>query len=188
MLLPPLLLLTTPHSRSCQDITAGNTPERLFSCIIMVLGSCVYAYGITSVISSMSGVNEQHRWLLNQKDQLNRYLSTMNVPKDLRQKLREYFVHYQHAADTFNEASVLRMLSPGLRTSLTSLANAPLLRKVSFFQEADEACMSEMAQLLVPNLFVPDEVIITKGYFGEEMFVIKNGEGPLYPLPVFLLL
>ena len=37
-----------------------------------------------------------------------------------------------------------------------------------------------MAQLLVPNLFVPDEIIITKGYYGEEMYVIKNGSVVVY--------
>ena len=114
---------------------AGNTTERLFSCIVMVLGSCTYAYGITSVISSMSGINEYQRRITAQKDQLNRYMDTMAVPRVLRQKLREYFVHYQNAADVFNEHSVLQMLSPGLRSSLCSLANAPLLRKVSFFTE-----------------------------------------------------
>lgn len=124
----------------------------------------------------MSGVTEHQRRLLSQKDQLNRYMSTMAVPKELRQKLREYFVHYQNAADAFNEGAVLSMLSPGLRSSLCSLANAPLLRKVSFFKEIDEDCMSEMAQLLVPNLFVPDELIITKGHYGEEMYVIKSGQ------------
>ena len=151
------------------DITAGTTLERVFSCVMMVLGSCVYAYGITSVISSMSGVTEQQRRLLSQKDQLNRYMSTMAVPKELRQKLREYFVHYQNASDAFNEGSVLSMLSPGLRSRLCSLANAPLLRKVSFFKQIDEACVTEMAQLLVANLFVPDEVIINRGHYGEAM-------------------
>jgi hypothetical protein len=107
--------------------------------------------------------------ILKTETQLNRYMSTMAVPKELRQKLREYFVHYQNASDAFNEGAVLSMLSPGLRSRLCSLSNAPLLRKVSFFKEVDEACVSEMAQLLVANLFVPDEVIINKGHYGEAM-------------------
>jgi hypothetical protein len=117
----------------------------------------------------MSGKNEHQRRLVNQKDALNRYIATMEVPKDLRAKraqkpavlrtrtrpllrhdwcaclarrhttaVRLYFVHYQNAADTFNESEVLQMLSPGLRRSVCSLANAPLLRKVSFFENAEE--------------------------------------------------
>ena len=104
----------------------------------------------------------------------------MHVPQDLRQKLREYFVHYQNAYDMFNEREVLEMLSPGLRSQLSALANAPLLRKVSFFTDVDEGCITEMAQVLKPNLFVPDEVIITMGNLGEELFVIKNGEVLVY--------
>jgi len=157
------------------DMQANSTHERLVAMVAMFCGSCVYAYGITSVISSMSGKDELQRRLTAQKDQLNRYMSTMDVPKELRQKLRVYFVHYQNAADTFNERDVLAMLSPGLRRSLCGLANAPLLRKVSFFEHAEEQCVTEMAQLLVPNLYVPEEEIIVVGAVGEEMYIIKNG-------------
>lgn len=31
------------------DIVPSTTGERLLSCVVMVVGSCVYAYGITSV-------------------------------------------------------------------------------------------------------------------------------------------
>ena len=56
------------------DITAGTTLERVFSCVMMVLGSCVYAYGITSVISSMSGVTEQQRRLLSKRSAQSLYV------------------------------------------------------------------------------------------------------------------
>jgi CRP-like cAMP-binding protein len=171
---------TTMSTIGYGDIVAGNTPERLFSCVVMTFGSCIYAYGITSVIASLAGVHEHERQLMARKDQLNRYCAKMSVPSELAQKLREYFVHYQNAYDTFNERNLLRMLSPGLRASLSSLANAPLLRRVTFFEHSNEACVNEMAQLLVPNLFVPDEVIITKGSVGEEMYVIKNGSVAAY--------
>lgn len=172
--------ITTMSTMGYGDIVAGNTRERIFSCIVMVFGSCFYAYGITSVITSMAGVNEHERRITAQRDQLNSYIATMDVPRELRQKLREYFVHYQNAVDTFNEHNVLQMLSPGLRASLCSLANAPLLRRVSFFREVDEGCVSEMAQLLAPNLFVPDEIIISMGTIGEDMYVIKNGSVLVY--------
>jgi len=148
--------------------------------IVMVTGSCFYAYGITSVITSMTGTSEHERRLRAQRDQLNRYLTTMEVPRELRQKLREYFVYYTGSADVFNERAVLAMLSPGLRMDLTSLAKAPLLRKVSFFKEVDEQCVTELAQLLQPNLYVPDEVIIRMHQFGKEMYVIKNGSVTVY--------
>ena len=116
------------------DVSPGSTVERIFAMGVMVLGSITYAYGITSVITLLMGLTEHQRRLMSQHDQLNRYICKMSVPPDLRTKLREYFVHYQNAFDTFNESSMLRMLSPGLRSSLVSLANAPLLRKVSFFK------------------------------------------------------
>ena len=39
----------------------------------------------------------------------------------------------------------------------------PLRRRVSIFADLDDDFMSDVAQLLVPNLFVPDEVIMAQG-------------------------
>ena len=167
--------ITTMSTIGYGDIVADTTSERLFCSITMVIGSCFYAYGITSVIASVSGVNEHERRLLAQRDQLNRYLSRMEVPSGLAVKLREYFVHYANAADTFNEQAVLSFLSPGLRSDLCALANAPLLRRVPFFKDVDDAATSELAQLLTPHLFVPDEVVIAVGTVGCEVYIIKNG-------------
>ena len=111
----------------------------------------------------MSGLNEHQRRMIAQRDQLNRYIATMQAPKELRQKLREYFQYFSSAQDIFNERRVLSMLSPGLRSDLVSLANAPLLRRVPILEGASKECISELAQLLSPNLFVPDEVIIAMG-------------------------
>jgi hypothetical protein len=102
---------TTMSTIGYGDIVPVSTPERLYTCVIMTFGSCVYAYGITSVIASLAGVHEHERRLMARKDQLNRYCSTMSVPLELRQKLREYFVHYANAADAFNESTVLSMQS-----------------------------------------------------------------------------
>ena len=56
-----------------------------------------------------------------------------------------------------------------------ALANAPLLRRVPFFKDVDDGATSEMAQLLTPHLFVPEEVVIAVGTIGAEVYIIKNG-------------
>ena len=53
------------RSASARQSAAG---ERIFSCFVMVTGTCVYAYGVTSVISIVSGVNASNMLLMQRKD------------------------------------------------------------------------------------------------------------------------
>ena len=46
---------------------------------------------------------------------------------------------------------MLKMLSPGLRGKLSSMINAPLIRSVPFFKDADEGCIVEIVLLLEPQ-------------------------------------
>jgi hypothetical protein len=50
--------LTTMSTIGYGDIVPTNTPERLITMVVMVMGTAIYAYGITSVITNMSGIDQ----------------------------------------------------------------------------------------------------------------------------------
>ena len=162
------------------DVTPVTSGERVFTCLVMVTGTSVYAYGITAVVSVASGALQSEREFTRQKDELNRYMRHMEMPKELQVALREYFVHYQASMDTFNEAKMLQILSPELQARITSLVNAPLIRQVPFFRTAQERCISQIVLALRPHLYVPGEMIIYSGDVGSEMYIIKSGEVQVY--------
>ena len=106
---------------------------------------------------------------MRQKDELNRYMKQMHMPSELKHSLREYFMHFHAAMLTFNERALLGLLSPHLQARVTNLANAGLIRKVPFFQDSDERCITAVMLALKPNLFVPEEIICYVGELGTEM-------------------
>ena len=46
---------------------------------------------------------QSEREFTHKKDELNRFMKQMHMPKELQHSLREYFMHYQAAMMTFNE-------------------------------------------------------------------------------------
>lgn len=172
--------LSTMSTIAYGDITPVTSVERLFCCFVMVTGTSVYAYGITSVVSIATGANAAERAFTQHKDELNRYMKHMQMPKELQQSLREYFMHYQASMVTFNERRLLQMLSPHLQARITNLVNSTLIRRVPFFKTAEERCISLVVMSLEPHLFVPDELIIHAGDVGHEMYIIKSGEVMVY--------
>lgn len=172
--------LATMSTIGYGDISAANHVERLFSVFVMVTGTAIYAYGITSIFQVLSGPRQYQVRLMQQKDVLSEYLGKMVVPERLKRELREYFIHYERAAMTFHERDMLSVLSPGLRTKVAALANAALLRAVPFFKDAEEGAISEMVLELNPRLYVPGEVIIVQDHIGQELFIIKSGKVVIY--------
>ena len=73
----------------------------------LIDSSCAAVTLIWLFFHGVELLTEHQRRLMSQHDQLNRYILKMNVPPDLRTKLREYFVHYQNAFDSFNESSLI---------------------------------------------------------------------------------
>ena len=162
------------------DIHAVNVFERVFSIFVMLTGTAVYAYGITSIFQVLNGPRQYQVRLMQQKDILSEYLGKMHVPRSLKRDLREYFIHYERSAMTFHERDMLSVLSPGLRTRVAALANETLLRAVPFFKDAEEGCIAAMVLELHPRLYVPAEVIIIQEHIGQELFIIKSGAVVIY--------
>ena len=52
------------------DITPVNSWERVFTCFVMVTGTSIYAYGITSVVSMATGANQAERQFTQKKDEV----------------------------------------------------------------------------------------------------------------------
>ena len=144
--------LATMSTIGYGDIQAVNVFERVFSVFVMITGTAVYAYGITSIFQVLNGPRQYQVRLMQQKDVLTEYLRKMLVPKSLKQELREYFIHYERSQMTFHERDMLSVLSPGLRTKVAALANSTLLRAVPFFRDAEEGCISAMVLELNPRL------------------------------------
>ena len=127
-----------------------------------VVGTAVYAYGITSIISMISGINRSQMQLMQQKDVLNHYMMQIHAPPDLKDMIREWFLHYERASLTFGEKEILNMVSPGLRARLSSITNEPLIRRIPFFAHAEESCILEIVLILEPLLFSPGELIVVQ--------------------------
>mmetsp|Transcript_20753 Transcript_20753/g.34210 ORF Transcript_20753/g.34210 Transcript_20753/m.34210 type:complete len:733 (-) Transcript_20753:75-2273(-) len=167
--------LTSMSTIGYGDISAESMAERLFSCAVMVVGTSFYSVGITTVVSHITGGHSFYAKLLQQKELLNSYMAEAHTPIEIRTTIREYLMHYQAAAMTFNEQAVLTMLSPGLQAKVSSSANEPLIRRVPFFKMADTSCICEVMLVLQPHLFPPDEIIVRQGNIAKDMFIIKLG-------------
>jgi hypothetical protein len=91
-------------------------------------------------------------------DNLNRFVKMHDLPKNLRQRLRDYFHRTQHLQRTSAYRSVLLRMSPTLQLELLWHANRKWLRQVVWLQQAEPGFIAQLVLALKPMVFAPSEI------------------------------
>ena len=162
------------------DIRAVNEYEQAFACCAMVVGAGIFTYGITCVVTALNTSNPVSLELDRRMDLLNVYMRNTKLPPDLKQKMRKYIYQLADCYFVFKEKELIADLSPGLQSQVTLLTNFALIKRVPFFRDADERCVRDIISVLHMGLYVPEEVIITEGDMGDEMYFIKKGQCQIF--------
>lgn len=96
------------------DITPFNTSERIVAAVAMICGSSIYAYGLTHIITMVTGMNETKRAVRAKLDKINSYMHDRGLPKDLQADVREFMCVGRAAVQCFH-TMLKRLLTPSTR-------------------------------------------------------------------------
>ncbi len=78
----------------------------------------------------------------------------------------------------FDEILVLqdRVLSPQLRQNIALHLFKDVLLKVPYFKDTSLRLLGKICMALKTKVYLPHDVVIYKGDFGSEMYIIRKGE------------
>lgn len=112
-------------------------------------------------------------------DGLNAYMSEIALPHNQRRELREYFTHCKslHRLRFYN--SLLKLMSPQLRSVVAQHTHSGWLQNIPFFNapklEERQEFLSEVAVAMEPAAFAPMERVVKSGHRPEHLMVIVRG-------------
>ena len=170
------------------DVTPETDAERVVSIIAMCLGSAMYAYivgNICGVIATMDQASTEFHATM---DDLNLYMNENNLPRDLRIRLREYFMYCRHQQRQKYYQGLLTKMSPALRGEVTVFINRAWIDQVPFFCRKASSSLSiqithaehnqfitEISMKLNALAFAPQELIIKLGEPASAMYIVQKG-------------
>jgi len=161
------------------DISARNPSERLFAVAAMIVGSAVYAYGITNIITLVSNINADKLEFRNRMDRLNTYMRFRNLPKSLQADIRNFFYERSGGENwhelLVHERDILNDLSPLLRTKVALLVNKRVIESVPFFASCSPRFILDIIMALRPEYFPPNEYVVQEGDVADRMYLIAKG-------------
>ena len=161
------------------DIHPVSPPGRLFGLLAMMIGATVFAYGVTNVLEMVSAMNQQEHAFREKMDRISSYMTFRNLPKGLRNEIREFF-HYTHSTKTEKrmlevENEILSEMSPSLSHEVVLFVNRSIVDKVTFFRECDHRFFQRIVRSLEPATFAPNELVMKEGEIGSKLYIISKG-------------
>ena len=125
---------TTLTSVGYGEITPCNEYEMVYSTFGMLLGSGMFAYIVGNISEVITAVAGQKIELKNRMRELQDYIVTRRLPKDISLQLRQQCLHRWRKI-VFSEDDVLEEFTPQIRREVVKHVNKDALKKIPFLNE-----------------------------------------------------
>jgi len=167
--------LDTASTRGSGDVTVQSDVEVGFMCAIIAMSTLMYSAIIanmsTLLLSTDSTWNDHRRRV----EVLKAFMRHRKLPNRLRQRIQNYMDYIWATQKGIDEAQILKDLPDTLQKQVTLFCAQHVIEKVPLFRGCSPDVSASIISCLVPKVYVPHDLIIEGGAWGDEFFIINKG-------------
>ena len=168
--------LTTLSTIGFGDIAANSDGEKLFACLVMLLGSVMLGYILSRVTDLIGTLDAKGTRRRNRLHHVKVSVRDALLPPLLQRRLGRYYSHYlSDGMDYVAEQSLLVQLSPPLRTELLLFLSREMITGLSLLRGQEPAFVVSVCKTLQLVFAAPGDCIIKEGAVGHEMYFLQSG-------------
>ncbi|KAF7269120.1 hypothetical protein GWI33_017869 [Rhynchophorus ferrugineus] len=106
--------------------------------------------------------------------ELEEYIKAKQIPPELRERLLTYYM-YKYQRVFFNEKFIKNMFSMNLKKEINVFLCKTLINSVTIFSKLSPKEVEQVITYLVPEIFLPNEIITQSGTPADCMYFLENG-------------
>ena len=166
----------SPYSSgTCVETDGWCTIETWTILLSLYVGSIFYAALISNISSIVGDMNVSKRRFEEMVHNTDEYMITKNIPRDLRERVREFY-HLRYAKGRiFDEGQILDSLNAELRTEIASYNTRAVVSVVPLLANSPLRFTRAMTVDMSPTIYFARDLVVQEGNSGDEMFFISNG-------------
>jgi len=149
--------------------------QKVIAIFTMLVGAVVLAAVFGNVAMLVANYNISKTRLIEKMEQVNESMKSCRLPKDLQMQIRQYYAYSWTRHKAINAQSFFDDLSPGLRSKTTFYLYQDVLCSVPLFSKAPVAVLETLALAVRASVYMPNDVIIREGMYGEDMYIVGDG-------------
>ena len=158
------------------DLVGNSLIEIIFQAIILIAGTCIYSWLISSTssyIKKMSDINIHYENKLKILEEIR--ISNPNFTQDLYEKIIR-LLNYRKYYEEIDKQIILESLPYSLRNSLIIEMYKPFINNFIFFKNIkNRDFIVQVVSKLKPALSVKGDILIQEGDFIEDIVFVKDG-------------
>ena len=143
---------------------------------LVISGSWVL---FSSMIAYMSNLilESDVNWTEHKKkvETIKSYMRHRKIPKGLQARIEEYLDYLWTTQKGLDETDIMSLLPTTLQQQVSLFCNSRIISTVPLFKGVSSAVSAAIVMQLQPRIFVPDDLIVQRGAWGDEMFLIYRG-------------
>ena len=161
-----------------------RTGEIIFVSITIVVGSCVNAIIFANVASLVAQLGDHAARHAKRMESVNSAMRVLKTSPRIQKRVKSYF-EYLHARHHNHEGEAfIRSLPYPLRLRIGYMLFEGMLRQYDLFDRSDPRIVAGIATVLVAEVFLPPQLIITAGAVRTCMYFIASGKVQLIRLRI----
>jgi len=159
------------------DIVPKSIAETIIAGIIILFGGLVLPAVVGGLASLMGNMNANLAQFKRKMDNLNIYMHEHSFPRPLQERIKNYYNYlWTRLGGKSDRDHELADLPKSLKDELSSCIKGPILAQVEFLENMNTEIMKAIRASLRPQIFLPGDIIIKVGEYGEEMYLIERGK------------
>jgi hypothetical protein len=152
-----------------------NIKELIYTMFVQIVGVGMYGYVIGNVASLLANLDMAKAAFRARMEEINNYMRTKKLPASMQAKIRAYYDYMWETHQSTGEDSTLEKLPLSLSLEVQLYLNRGILTTVPFFKDADEVFIREIIPKLRHHMFLPGDLIMRQGEYGDCMYFINSG-------------
>ena len=138
--------------------TPYNTAEQAVCTLLMLFGGMIWGSVIATFCGVIANLDPQGTEFRKTMDDLNTFMASQGIPREMRISLREYFHQTKHLQVARANKALIENMSPMLQGQVVWKINERWLKHVWFLRAAEDKFMVQLSLELEAAVFAPAEL------------------------------